>query len=90
MTATKLRTHDEAKAWLAHRGVSIAEWARAHGFRPALVRCVLNAKTPCHRGISHQIAVALGLKRGVVDRTPEEARQRAIHSDRATSIGPSA
>lgn len=45
-------------------GVSIAEWARTNGFSSALVYQVLDGNRKCLRGQSHQIAVALGMKRG--------------------------
>lgn len=46
------------------RGVSVAAWARAHGFSPALVYRVLRGEQPCLRGQCHRIAVALSLKTG--------------------------
>ena len=45
-------------------GVSIAEWARTNGFSSALVYQVLDGNRKCLRGQSHQIAVALGMKKG--------------------------
>jgi len=47
-------------------GISIAEWARAEGFSTALVYQVIEGKRQCVRGQSHRIAVALGLKEGVI------------------------
>lgn len=44
-------------------GTSVAEWARARGFAPALVYRVLRGETKARRGQTHEIAVALGLKR---------------------------
>lgn len=50
----------------AEAGLSISEWARINGFSGSLVYQVLDGKRSCVRGQSHQIAVALGLKDGVV------------------------
>lgn len=47
-------------------GIAVASWARAHGFSTGLVYQVLEGKRKCLRGQSHQIAVALGLKDGVL------------------------
>lgn len=47
-------------------GISIAEWARAEGFSAALAYQVIEGKRRCVRGQSHRIAVALGLKGGVI------------------------
>lgn len=45
-------------------GVSVAEWARVNGFSTTLVYQVLGGKRKCLRGQSHQIALALGIKKG--------------------------
>lgn len=46
-------------------GVSVTDWAQAHGFRRDDVYAVLNGRSRCRRGKGHLIAVALGLKRPV-------------------------
>lgn len=43
-------------------GVSITEWATAHGFRREVVYGVLSGRLRGHRGEAHKIAVALRLK----------------------------
>lgn len=43
-------------------GVSAREWAIANGFNPRTVYAVLNGTLKCRRGVSHRIAVALGIK----------------------------
>jgi len=60
------RTADEARDWLAQHGWSVAEWARAFGFSRALVYQVLAGKKKGLRGQSHDIAVRLGMKAGVL------------------------
>ena len=47
-------------------GISVAEWARANGFTRVTVVDVLHGRTVGHRGEGHRVAVALGLKQGVV------------------------
>lgn len=45
-------------------GTSVSKWAVDRGFSPALVYAVLKRGRKCLRGQSHEIAVALKLKRG--------------------------
>lgn len=56
-------------------GISVSEWARKRGFSAILVYQVLDGQRKCRRGQSHQIAVALGLKQGVVMGIDELSRQ---------------
>ena len=44
-------------------GITVTEWAREHGFDAHLVYSVLNGRSRARRGQSHQIALALGLKK---------------------------
>ncbi|MBD3620368.1 MAG: DNA-binding protein [Chromatiales bacterium] len=60
------QTPEKIREEFARHGLSVAEWARHHGFSPALVHQVLAGKLRCMRGQSHVIAVRLGLKSGVV------------------------
>lgn len=53
----------EVKSQFRHRGTSVSTWADERGFPRALVYAVLNGRRKCLRGTSHDIAVALGLKR---------------------------
>ncbi len=75
MKHQKLKTAAEARAWFSEQGLSISEWCRQHGFGLSLTRQILAGSKPCHRGQSHQIAVKLGMKAGVITRSPAEARQ---------------
>lgn len=43
-------------------GLSVAQWAREHGFSAPLVYAVLNGRNLASRGESFRIAVALGLR----------------------------
>lgn len=56
------RTPEEAKAWLERHGVTASEWARSHGFAPAVVFALLSGRTRGRHGAAHRAAVALGLK----------------------------
>lgn len=73
----KLRTHKEARAWLDFQGISIAQWAREHGFSDSLVREVLAGRKKCRRGQSHNIAIALNMKAGM--RTTRPGRVAPAH-----------
>lgn len=59
------RTPEEVLVWLHETGTPVSAWARAHGFEPSVVYALLTGRTRGNRGMSHQAAVALGLKRGV-------------------------
>ena len=78
-TATE-RTPEEARAWLDYRGITIAQWAREHGVHDSLVREVLAGRKKCLRGMSHNIAVLLGMKRGQLTTRPARVApaQRAM------------
>ncbi|MDV2470010.1 DNA-binding protein [Acinetobacter chinensis] len=62
-----MRTSQEVRSELQKRGLSIADWARQNGFTPKLVHQVLNSNKIPVRGKSHQIAVKLGLKDGIIE-----------------------
>ncbi|MBF0588701.1 MAG: DNA-binding protein [Magnetococcales bacterium] len=51
---------------LSYQGITIAEWAREHGFSRRTVYAVLNGRRKASSGVGHQIAVRLGMKDGVV------------------------
>ena len=44
-------------------GVSINEWAKQHKFPVALVYQIIRGERKCLRGMSHEIAVKLGIKK---------------------------
>jgi gp16 family phage-associated protein len=48
-------------------GQTINSWARARGYKPQLVHWVLSGTRPCRHGMSHRIAVELGIKDGVIE-----------------------
>lgn len=65
-TNPPIKTPEEVRAEFDRLGVSIAAWARKHGFKRGLVYEVLAKRRKCKRGNSHKIAVLLGLKDGVI------------------------
>ena len=69
-----LKTRAQVREEFASRGWSITGWARQHGYSPVMVSDIINdndanPKRKCLRGESHNIAVALGLKKGEVSRS---------------------
>ncbi|WP_296871388.1 DNA-binding protein [Tibeticola sp.] len=71
----KLRTHQEARAWLHEQGITITQWSEDHGFSHPLVREVLAGRKKGLRGQAHNIAIALGLKRGVPTDRPARVKR---------------
>lgn len=67
---TTLRTKEEARAWLDYQGISISQWARENKVHHGLVREVLAGRKKCLRGMSHNIAVLLGMKHGEITTRP--------------------
>lgn len=68
-----LKTRAQVREEFASRGWSITGWARQHGYSPVMVSDILNddernPKRKCLRGESHNIAVQLKLKDGVISR----------------------
>lgn len=47
-------------------GISVAAWARANHFKRMTVVDILRGRSTGLRGEAHRVAVALGLKQGVV------------------------
>lgn len=59
----ELRTPEQVRVRFERRGVSVAAWARSQGFNVVLTYMVAAGQRKSLRGQSHQIAVALGMKR---------------------------
>lgn len=62
MKAQAPMTAQQAKAKLEAQGVSISGWARREGFSVNTVHSILRGNRKCRFGVSHQIAVKLGMK----------------------------
>lgn len=54
---------EAVRAQFIQLGISISDWARQNGVKPALVFSILAGKNRCTRGKSHQVALLLGLKK---------------------------
>ncbi|MBD9479055.1 DNA-binding protein [Pseudoxanthomonas sp. PXM02] len=70
-TKTPLRSGAQVRSEFARRGLSISGWARLHGYSAQLVYGVLTGRNQGLRGQSHEIAVRLGLKHGLIGRVSE-------------------
>lgn len=66
MTANQLKTREKILEEMQRKGISYAELARRTGQDRQAIYLVLNKKTPCRFGKSHNAAVALGIKEGEV------------------------
>jgi gp16 family phage-associated protein len=72
----QIRTSEEVRDWFYRHGVSVADWARAHGYSATIVAAVLAGRSKGSRGQGHRISVALGLKPAVesIEPSPLDAR----------------
>lgn len=73
--APKLFTRRAVRADFNRRGVTISAWAADRGYHPEAVGDLLRGKTKGLRGQSHNIAVLLGIKAGVVNDKLRPARR---------------
>lgn len=80
------RTLHETRRLIEASGVSIAEWARENKFSCGLVYQILEGKRRCLRGQSHRIAVALGLKPGLLSDVRTLSHLLACHSREESSM----
>lgn len=60
------KTPDQVRGELRKKGMTLASWARAHGYAPRDVYCVMCGIFKGNYGRCHEIAVKLGLKDGEV------------------------
>jgi gp16 family phage-associated protein len=67
-TERHVKTAAEVRADLNRRGMAVTQWARERGYHPKLVFEVLRDPRRGRRGQSHEIAVLLGLKDGIIER----------------------
>lgn len=78
----KLRTPAEAKAWLQYQGISVSQWCRENNCNQSLVYEILAGRKKCHRGMSHNIAVLLGMKDGLITTRPGRVTSSAQTTER--------
>lgn len=84
-------TSEEIKRIFRENGLSVSQFARAHGFSEPLVRAVLSGKNKASRGQSHLIAVTLGLKSNpsedcIPDFVRKSLSQQAPHTTAPSSM----
>lgn len=65
-----MKTKKQVKSEFILRGESLAEWARKRGYKKRTVYAVLGGELKGNRGVSHKIAVELGMKKGEIPLEP--------------------
>ncbi len=78
-----LRTPEQAREWLDYHGISVSQFAREHGFSRAIVYELLAGRKRGLRGQAHNIAVALGMKRGVATTRPGRVKREPARTGAA-------
>lgn len=68
-----MKTRAQALESIREKGQTVVGWARANGFRPAVVRSLLYGASKGRWGESHRAAVLLGLRTGVAPDEREAA-----------------
>jgi len=56
----------EKLAEMRAAGINLSQWARDNGYSRHVVNAVLYGRCSCLHGAAHEVAVALGIKKGVV------------------------
>ena len=64
------KTTKQVRAEMNAIGITIAQWSRENNMPHYLVREILAGRKKCLRGVSHNIAVLLGMKHGVLTDRP--------------------
>lgn len=65
--AGSMKTIEEVRTWFVSSGKTYKGWAGERGYNENIVGDLLRGKTIGRRGKSHNVAVLLGLKFGVLD-----------------------
>lgn len=65
--SARLLTREAFRQRLEERGQTVTDWASNHGFSREQVYAFLAGRTKGKRGISHRLAIALGVKASPVD-----------------------
>ena len=79
--ADGLKTPQQVRREFDEAGVSIGSWAKQNGFKRERVYAVLDGRNKAKYGDAHKIAVALGLKSGVIGTSVQDflpARPQAM------------
>ncbi|GAB3256600.1 helix-turn-helix domain-containing protein [Chitinimonas naiadis] len=67
-----MRTLGDVRKAFEDHGVCVSTWARDRGFTPRQVHDVLLGRAKGKRGVSHDVAVALGIKEGISGDDPRQ------------------
>ncbi|WP_233423307.1 DNA-binding protein [Chromobacterium haemolyticum] len=86
ITMNYCKTPDQVRAEFKASGLSITAWAKAYGYPVASVYQVLKGDKQCCRGISHEIAVKLGLKEGRLGDDSEALTRRLMVDQKAAEL----
>lgn len=62
-----LHSLEDVEREFDQKGISKADWAREHGFRPGVLYEIFSRRSSCKRGEAHRAAVLLGLKEGIIE-----------------------
>lgn len=62
MKADFIKTPDQIKREFYAQGLTIKDWAEAHGYKPVQVYRVMRGENKALYGEGHKIAVKIGLK----------------------------
>jgi gp16 family phage-associated protein len=73
----------DVRAEFKRRGISVSEWARVRGVSAQLTYQILAGRKAAVRGQSHEIAVLLGLKPGLLGNVNE---LRFAHAPSVTAL----
>ena len=76
----------DVRAEFKKRGISVSEWARVRGVSAQLTYQILAGRKAAVRGQSHEIAVLLGLKPGLLGNADE---LRFAHTPSMTDLADS-
>ncbi len=62
----EIKTREQVIEEFSRKGISVSKWAKQNGFSPSTVASILQGKRQARIGTSHNIAVKLGIKEGVI------------------------
>ena len=82
----QIRTSEEVRDWFYRHGVSVADWARAHGYSATIVAAVLAGRSKGSRGQGHRVSIALGLKPALESIEPSPLDAQVSKTESADQI----
>lgn len=76
MESKIIRTREEVLSDFHRKGISVASWAKEHGFNRGTVLGVLSGRLSGRIGVAHKISVMLGLKDGEIIESTEKQEHK--------------